>query len=670
MNMMTRMRSLSSAAGVCVLLVAACAWSLPASLGAEVMARARFPFEELRLMRRDRYVDVSSEPGAVSLTPFELVFDEVGHTETGQFNVALSDRVHAKKEFVIRKEGVRWAQLYVLQGSEDTRMDFNGVRLTVTGADKWAYGRWGVVDVPVECLKDGLNEVVFSGSGTLFVSNSVLPNRSAQSVDGGQTWDYDHIGNGGAFNGEYTVRLGLGRYPDRGTIWSDGIDMAALGAEGPIAPRATVRSFRLAAEVDAPEGTAVRFECRSGRTPAYDPEQWAAWRPAGPGQWLEAPAGHRYAQWRATLSTTDPGRTPRLESVDVQVRMETATPADAERITVAEFHNQKIVRSSYHFTYQAPSPRTEILRKLHRPDEVTAGAETELARFVALRDWTRHQWDNGWTRGELYWCTPPDALVILDMMKRGKGAAFCGHYAEVFIQCAQSLGYNARLIAGRAHAYAEVWSNQHRKWIIMDAGPAVDDEKELNYHYEHGGVPLSALEMHRRLLADDWEGVDVVTSDPANDWEPTEQKDAMRRYLYVRIQFRNNKLDSPLPGDLDEHGWPSDTDWIVWRDGAISELRRDYPYTTNREGDIYWTLNQVAMYPSYGEAAGNLRLEFDTHTPNFSTYQVRVDDGEWTDCGNSFNWPLQQGRNRLAARTVNAFGAPGIESSLEVDYAQ
>jgi len=108
----------------------------------------------------------------------------------------------------------------------------------------------------------------------------------------------------------------------------------------------------------------------------------------------------------------------------------------------------------------------------------------------------------------------------------------------------------------------------------------------------------------------------------------------------------------------------------VWRDGAVHELRRDYLYTTNREGDVNWTLNQVAIYPGFDQTPGVLELVFDTHTPNLKTYQVRLDGGQWTDCGEGFQWRLHGGRNVLEARTVNAFGVPGIVSRVEVDYVQ
>jgi len=632
-----------------------------------VVVEKTFSHAELSEMRRDRNIDAMTEPGAVALTPFELLCDSTGYTENGIFNEVLSERVWAKKEFVLDDPRARWVRLYFGAASDKVHIEVNGRRLTIGDPKEWAYGNWATVEVPPDCLHRGKNEVVFSGAGMLYVDNCLLPNRSARSLDGGKTWDYDHLGRDSQYNGEYMVRLGLGRYPARGELWSDGIDLAAL-AGGPIAPAAVPLAMQLAADTGMPDTTSVRFELRSGTVPEYDPERWSAWQPADAGVWLELPPDHRYAQWRAVLTTDNPLVTPLLRGVTLRARLE-VEPAP-NNIAVARFDNQRIVRGSYHFTYQRPSRRLELLRTLYKLDDVTAGAKTELEQYVALRAWTRRQWGNGWSRGELDWGAPPDALILLDMAPRGKVPGFCGHYAWTFVQCALTQGFTGRITCSHNHAYSEVWSNEYRKWMLMDPGPAVDDVQSLNYHYVLNGVPMTALELHKRLPKKDWAGVEVVPSNPANKWNPNEDEAAMRRYELVYIPFRNNTLDSALPGNIDEQGWPTDIDWLVWRDGPIQELHPRYLYTTNREGDMYWTLNQVAIYPSYGKAAGALRLEFDTVTPNFDRYEARLDGGEWTKCGGAYDWQLNAGANRLEARTVNAFGKAGIVSSLEVNYAK
>ena len=267
---------------LCMLLALGLAACLSA-VAEPITVEKTFSHAEMRAMRRDRNIDVMSEPGAIALTPFELLCDSTGYTENGVFNEELSERVWAKKEFVLDDPRARWVQLYFGAASDKVRIEVNGRRLTIGDPKQWAYGNWATVDVPPDCLRRGKNEVIFSGSGMLYVDNCLLPNRSARSLDGGKTWDYDHLGHDGEYNGEYMVRLGMGRYPEQGMLWSDGIDLAALALPGPIAPVAKPLSVQLAADTRMPDTTTVRIELRSGTIPEYNPERWSAWQSAAPG---------------------------------------------------------------------------------------------------------------------------------------------------------------------------------------------------------------------------------------------------------------------------------------------------------------------------------------------------------------------------------------------------
>lgn len=657
-------QSVSTSAATLMVLLGVCA-----CCPAEAISRQHhYDAAALQAFRRDRLIDTATYVDGVALTPFVLYADENGYCETGVLHQVVNDRQWARKEFQLDRHQARWAEVYFTLASKDTRILVNGTHVPITDAEDWAYSGWAFVKVPIDLLKAGRNTVDLSHVGHISVVPCAQPNRSARSIDGGQTWDYDHLGNDGEFNGEYIVRLGLGQYADVGILWSDERALASMTGDGPIMPMIETTSVTLNAERDTPVGTVIDFEIRTGRTPSYHPDQWAAWRPAALKAPQAVPADHRYVQWRALLRTDDPLTTPRLRGVTLTADFSVTAQPDTSANHVIRFDNQKIMRSSYTYKYQNPSKRLETLRTKYQIDEIAAGA-TDLDRMVALRDWTRGMWPNGWVDGEYHLCAPMDALLIFDLAPRNKISAFCGHYGGVFSQCAQSLGYNARVVCGRAHAYAEVWSDEYQKWYIMDVGPGVDDVAQLNYHYTHEGVPLNSLELHQRLIANDWEGVQVVTSDPANHWTIAEFPDRMRRYEYVRLLPRNNQLDTWFPGTVNVKGWASATDWIAWRDGAVSERRRDEFSTTNRPADLYWTINQVAIYPYQGHAADILHLELDTHTPNFATYQLRIDDGDWTDCDATIDWPLHVGRNLIEARIVNAFGRPGIISRLEVQHA-
>ena len=49
------------------------------------------------------------------------------------------------------------------------------------------------------------------------------------------------------------------------------------------------------------------------------------------------------------------------------------------------------------------------------------------------------------------------------------------------------------------HSVVEVWSHQFHKWVLLDP--------DLNVHYQRGGVPLSALEIHRAWVTRRWDEV-------------------------------------------------------------------------------------------------------------------------------------------------------------------
>jgi Glycosyl hydrolases family 16 len=105
-------------------------------------------------------------------------------------------------------------------------------------------------------------------------------------------------------------------YPAEGTFTSRVFD----------AGNASATWQTLTAAVDAPEGTGVSFEVRTGTTPTPD-ATWTDWQPVGAGGALPGPAGRRYLQYRATLTTTDTSFTPFVESVTLENDADTTAPA-------------------------------------------------------------------------------------------------------------------------------------------------------------------------------------------------------------------------------------------------------------------------------------------------------------------------------------------------------
>lgn len=617
------------------------------------------------------------------LRPRHLVCDELGGVTSRTFERLQGD-VWAKKTFVLEQATAEAAELVIRvdcggpwpsRPPEGKRLlvEVNGHLIEHQGTkeasswqgpvdDYWSTG-WQIVPVPPEVLRVGANEVILrDGSGEgwrLYIDNHFGPRRSAKSIDGGQTWTSERLGLNDFCQGEYVVRLNLKRYAPAGVVTSPFIDLLALASEGPIAPRGRVRQVALKPRLETPAGTNIELEWRSGSTPSYQPSTWSPWAPAsGP---LRPAADHRFGQWRARLATAEPLATPWLQEVAVEATVEVE---EAVPLSVTAWHNDPLVRSAHPFAHQlADEPRLALLRDRWRLDHVVEGAKTEFEKILRLRRWTRQQWENGWDRGPLQFVPPWDAMVVLELASRQLTLGMCTHYASTFVQCCLAIGLVARVALITAHCVAEVWSNEFGKWVMMDPGCDVDDGRKGTRHFERHGVPMSCLDLHRAHVNRDYEGV-VEVNDPEKFGDTLEQNIAL--YRQFCIPLRNNFLTSLVPEEP-EHGAVAYTyDGHLWWASEAMPLPQ-FSRLSRREGDYHWSVNQTQIFLQAGAEPNTLRVQLDTVTPNFDTYLVQCNDGEWEERGDEFVWALAPGANTLRAKTRNAFGLEGRESWVRVE---
>jgi transglutaminase-like putative cysteine protease len=620
---------------------------------------------------RDVTIHLDRDSEQVTLADSVLLADETGRA-LHRKGEELSRFVWARKEFVLEDTAFRSAQLvcylYEHQGnSSSLYIEVNGRPLTLpanSGYQGWNI--WYPIPVPPECFRTGRNEIVFHSDGVCFdswrlgVENGNLSNQSAKSIDSGRTWSYNLMGYDDSQKGEYLARLRLGRFASTGIITSPVIE---LNPDGEVIKRPVMGGkVRVKAEVITPEGTEVALRARLGRTLLPSPEDWTAWQGVTEGVWLEV-TGQRFLQWEATLTTSDPLATPILKAVTVEGSLELGERFSG--LSVEEFNSSEIVESSFAFTYQDfREPKLTILRQRERLDAVVAGAQSEWDKFLLLRAWVSQQWrDAG---GELYYC-PWDALVILDWKRRlnDEARAACIHFAVVFCQCCLALGMQARLLVlarrqtvhYRGHFVAEIWSNEHGKWIVMDP--------HLDIHYERDGVPLSALELHQIWMQGEADSV-VQVAGPGNVDHPmgsTWALDGFRDglYRYWGLVLRNNHLTSLEPGPV-EHGavtyrW---TGFLWWGESVPEELPQ-FPLHSSRVADFYWPLGQVAIDLQLKEE-DTLVVHLTTCLPNLDCFEVQIDSGPWRKSAALFPWRLHRGQNSLRARARSAFDVCGQES--------
>jgi hypothetical protein len=165
--------------------------------------------------------------------------------------------------------------------------------------------------------------------------------------------------------------------------------------------------------------------------------------------------------------------------------------------TVTKLETLPYVESEYPKRFRFDSfanPKLAELRKQHRLDQVIAPGKDEFERQVLLLDWTHRQFKKfGRPSTNCH-----GALGILNAIGEGH-TFFCAQYAEVLVSAAASLGWVNRPLALRRHqgvnkvggstehSVTEMWSNQHRKWVMFDPTSNLVLEKE--------GVPLNAYEI-------------------------------------------------------------------------------------------------------------------------------------------------------------------------------
>lgn len=660
--------------------------------------RVTAPVHELDLFMLSPEVVRSPKDGSLALAHSVLLTDEMGatdyrHTET------LSDKVRAKKVFVLDSADVTEAELFVYGGGKN--IEVNGKPLS--GIERLASTGFNRARIPTTQLKQGENEVIFSGGGSLLIEPRLQPGRSFKSHDGGKTWSAQGLGSKDNLQGEYVARLRLGRYAGRGSATSQVVDLwqaTPIARPGKIAELSLLASTR-----DQPENTSVSTFIRTGSTPQPAPKTWTEWLPLEKAHVpSEAAARHRWAQIRFDLASSKPQITPRIVGpVRVEARMHVDdTPGAAKLIVTRSDKDRPFLISGTPFVYQEPSPRLTLLRERYQLEKVIASGKTEMEQLMLLRHWVRNQWHTAWSGSAVSWMPPWDALMILESKDQSDCLTMCTHYAAVYTQCCLALGWNARHCILDHHCVSEVFVNQHAKWVMMDAGNS-KQRPDGNLHFERDGIPLSALELHLAQRDKKTEGITVhftphklmeqvallcrpVPADQKGKEKPEPRPDVipvadlpkypvcgMANYRRYGFPNRNNYLASLLPGELYQ-GWSSYFyDGYSWVGDSPNDPKVSPEYSRHlspsRPQDIDWPLNATQIHLARTAKDQEVQVDLATITPNLTRLE-KLDGADWKATPASFIWKLQPGKNTLRVRSVNQFNRSGIEANVDVTWAK
>ncbi len=558
----------------------------------------------------------------------------------------------------------------------------------------WSWSRWYYVDLPVGCLRQGENHIVADVvegrvGWSLMVADYrdyekgmadpvVLPTSSF--VRRNCEWESER--------GEYVIRLIIDGYRGGGLVVSTVMD--AVGEREGVKRRHAVRGLRLNWDVEAPAGTAVHCDVRTGTDPVVNAAGWSDWQPCE----CESPVGvveGRYLQWRMRFETVDPAYTPVLKAMRILAE---ACPAREPPPRVVRSDNPAIRRSSYWIADEDYRHGTlRELRERFELDAVVAGAQTEFEAIERLMAWAyavplgpcRHYpWD------VLEWLLlqrDPSGAIVMNRYRERRRDKMCLYPNVALVAACLSFGFPARHVNFHSegmtgHEIAEVWSNDYCKWVHLDA------TRDFYWYDPKTRVPLDTLEVHR-VLADRLQEVErwdrpylfrqdleslvrdlpIAIRDGSHEFSTTEGAHFLfRSFCHFRIVPRNNMFSQPrpLPVSQGTEVWAWDG-YLNWADEKVPPLSH-FSNHTNRRSDFYPTMNQTRYTAEATDDPAVLKVSLETYTPCFDGYLSRVDQGEWKSCPEAFDWQLHNGLNTMRVRSVNSACVKGPVSSLTVAF--
>ncbi|HMJ63993.1 MAG TPA: transglutaminase-like domain-containing protein [Candidatus Binatia bacterium] len=317
------------------------------------------------------------------------------------------------------------------------------------------------------------------------------------------------------------------------------------------------------------------------------------------------------------------------------------------------------------------NPKLKELRERYKLDDVIAPGRDEFEKQVLLMDWVHRQFKKFGRPST----AAKGALDILEGIEQGH-TFFCAHYAHVMVSSAASLGWVDRELALRRHqgvakvggstehSVTEIWSNEYRKWVMLDP--------TSNMYLERDGLPLNAWEIRQEWFYRDGTNLLFVVGSTRAKYRKSDLPIFLQRFPgFGDLAVHPDELDKYgfigyVPNtDLMNSGEDYAKMFIVKDplcDGTKWHLRTN---PANPALDPYFPIGQAALEISAENGKVNVSLK--TLTPNFERYEAQLDNGEWKTAIGNFVWAIRPGVNRLAVRTVNQFGVPGPASTAAIE---
>lgn len=332
------------------------------------------------------------------------------------------------------------------------------------------------------------------------------------------------------------------------------------------------------------------------------------------------------------------------------------------------------VRSSLPWKVPAyDDPQLASLREKYSLPAVIAKAKDEWQAQLLLKDWVYRQIPGGTPAS-----SPSTADAILTRAAKGE-RFWCTYYAITYTECALALGWQARKLGidrkhgpegmgSTHHGVSEVWSNQFRKWVVIDP--------QSNLHYEKDGAPLSAWDIRREWLSKRGVGVErvigvpprTVKKNPGITWWSRPDEDETATYFWVYITQPGPRSMHYLPLDDSNAGavWYQNNSETQQGRLHIGYLRNQFVPVRN-VAEAWWTVGVVEPKIA-GASSGTIRLRLVTHDPYGTGFEMSLDGSTWNRVADpaSAAWPLKPGWNTLRLRTTGQRGITGPEAAAAI----
>jgi hypothetical protein len=357
--------------------------------------------------------------------------------------------------------------------------------------------------------------------------------------------------------------------------------------------------------------------------------------------------------------------TPLHEGMTVSVE---GRPAVLKRLDTLPY-----VESDYTMRFKFDTfenPKLKELRERYRLDAVTEMGKDEFDKQILLMDWTHQQFKRFGQPS----ANAKGALEILRSIDDGH-KFFCSQYAQLFVSAAASLGWIDRPLALRRHqgvakvggstehAVTEIWSNQHRKWVMLDP--------TSNMYLEKESVPLNAYEIRQEWFYRNGKNLTFVIGKERKKYQKSDLPIFLKRFDgFGDLAVYPDELDkygftAYIPNtDLMDSGFDYSRMFIVKDqlcDGTKWHVRT---VPANPAVDPYFPIGQATL--SLFSENGKISAALKTFTPNFKAFEIQIDGAGWKTSDRTFTWNTHAGLNRLEARTVNMFGVTGPTSTAEL----